>query len=161
MQSLALMPLSPPSPQRRGVGVSYHGARHRMGRRVHAVALQFIVFPSRRAGRALRFGHQPPLRFGVLLLLASSFLVTLLKARARFFCHGVPSLPVSSRDCAPIVVLYEVSRSPALARRTGPMGATPLLLVTVVVGAETHRSGVAFIDGVFRSTLGLRDLLGW
>jgi hypothetical protein len=40
------------------------------------------------------------------------------------------------------------------------MGATPLLLVTVV-GAETHRSGVALIDGVLRSTLGLRNLLGW
>jgi hypothetical protein len=40
------------------------------------------------------------------------------------------------------------------------MGATPLLLVTVVVGAETHRSGVALIDGVFRSTLDLRNLLG-
>jgi hypothetical protein len=40
------------------------------------------------------------------------------------------------------------------------MGAAPLLLVTVVVGAETHRSGSALIYRTFRSTLGLRGTLG-
>jgi hypothetical protein len=38
------------------------------------------------------------------------------------------------------------------------MGATRRLLVTVtvVVVAETHRAGRAFIDGVFQARLGLR-----
>jgi hypothetical protein len=41
------------------------------------------------------------------------------------------------------------------------MGAAPFrLLVTVVVGTETHRSGGALIYGVFRLTLGLRGTLG-
>jgi hypothetical protein len=40
------------------------------------------------------------------------------------------------------------------------MSVAPFLLVTVVVGAETHRSGGAFIYGVFRFTLGLRGTFG-
>ena len=43
-----------------------------------------------------------------------------------------------------------------------PMSDAPLLLVTVtvVVGAETHRSGGAFVYGVFQFRLGLRGTLG-
>jgi hypothetical protein len=66
----------------------------------------------------------------------------------------------SKHRVSQIVDLYEVSPSPALARLAGPIGTTPLLLITIVIGAETHRSGVALIDGMFRPTLSLRNLLG-
>jgi hypothetical protein len=56
-----------------------------MGPWAHAGALVRIVFHVRRVGRARRFGRQPPLRFVVLLLLAGSFLFTLLKRHVRFF----------------------------------------------------------------------------
>jgi hypothetical protein len=56
----------------------------------------------------------------MLLLLAGSFLFTLLKGRSRFFCHRVPRLTVLSRDRARMPILYAVSCSPASARRRAP-----------------------------------------
>ena len=56
--------------------------RHRVWLSGHASARQRVVCHGRRAGRALRFGRHPPLRFGLLLLLAGSFLFTFLKARS-------------------------------------------------------------------------------
>jgi len=74
------------------------GARHRLVPLAPVVALSLVVFQVRRAGGTLRFGHQPPLRFVVSLLLTGSFLFILLKGRTRFFGHGVSSLHVWSRD---------------------------------------------------------------
>jgi len=60
----------------------YRTIRHRLWLSVHASARQRVVCHGRRARRTLRFGRHPPLRFVVLLLLAGSFLFTLLKGRS-------------------------------------------------------------------------------
>jgi len=83
----------------------------------HAGALERIVFHVRCVGHALRFGRQPPLRFVVLLLLAGSFLFTLLKGHVRFFCHRGPRCNVLARDPGQMPVRYAWSCSPASARR--------------------------------------------
>src|SRR5262245_42940003 len=88
-----------------------------MGPWAHAGALVRIVFQARGVGRALRFGRQPPLRFGVLLLLAGAFLFTLLKGHVRFFCHRHPRCNVLSRDAGRMPVRAAGAGSPASAGR--------------------------------------------
>jgi hypothetical protein len=88
-----------------------------MGPWAHAGALVRIVFHVRRVGRALRFGRHPPLRFVVLLLLAGSFLFTLLKRHVRFFCHRGPRCKVLSRNPGRMPVRYTGSCSLASACR--------------------------------------------
>src|SRR5262245_56350321 len=90
--------------------------RHRLWLSGHAGARQHVVCHGRRAGGTLRFGRQPPLRFVVLLVLAGSFLFTLLKGRAGFFRHPVHRLNGSSRARAPLSVRYTVSCSAASVR---------------------------------------------
>jgi hypothetical protein len=56
--------------------------RHRVWLSAHAGKRQRVVCHAQRGSIAGRFGRQPPLRFVLLLLLAGSFLFTLLKGRS-------------------------------------------------------------------------------
>ena len=83
--------------------------RQRLRPWANASDRQLFACDVRRAGGALLFGRQPPLRFIVLLLLPGLFLFTLLKGRSRFFCHRVSRLSVLSLDRARMPVIYSVS----------------------------------------------------
>ena len=94
--------------------------RKRLWPWVHAGDGQCLVFHGQCARCPLRFRRHPPLRFVVLLLLAGSFLFTLLKGRARFLRHRVPSLQCFIPRPLRMPVRYAVSCSPASARRRAP-----------------------------------------